>query len=127
MSDRKYDPRRPYKVWLGCFHDFPESERPTFTYRRASADEWDKIADAVDAEIATVDAKTFSANVFAVAVIGLMGWDNQVNTETGDIIPYDATKLRSVVNTIEAMELCRLRVRGSMVTLDEKKTSELPA
>ncbi len=125
MSERKYDPRRPYKVWLECFNDFPESERPTFTYRRASADEWDQIADAVDAEAnQQTDPKSVSQRVFSVASIGLMGWDRQVNPATGESVPFDIGKLRSVINTKEAVELCELRLQGSTLTLDEKKTSE---
>ena len=127
MAEKKYDPRRPYKVWLPCFNDFPEDQRPTFTYRRASADEWDRIAEAIDGGPQDDDSKTVSQRVFKLALIGLIDWDRQVNVETGEEIPFDPAKIRSVINTGEALELCGLRLQASRVSHEEKKTSESPA
>lgn len=123
MSDR-IDPRRPYKVWLDEYNDWLESERPTFTYRRMSGSEYMDICDAYDGM--NNDALTMRERItglFRATRVGLIGWENQINLETGDKQPFDIALLESVIDHTDADQLIGKRVLGGRLSPDDKKKS----
>jgi len=136
----KCDPRRTFDVWLSCFDDVPAAERPVLVYRRTTADEWERISDALDGTDETVDVesaatldsawgKRWRERCYEAALIGLVGARNQIDPSNGEPVTRIETvkDLRRVVNPRELVELLSLRLRGGQLTPEEKKPSASPS
>jgi hypothetical protein len=131
----KCDPRRPHDIWLSCFDDYPESERPVFTYRRTSAAEREQITDSlIEPEGLDADAlrawrrKQMREGIYQLLLVGLVGVRNQVNLETGE--PVAEVKgwedMRLLLDFPDADELLMKRLAGGVMTTAEKKGSVSP-
>lgn len=124
MSDR-IDPRRPYSLWLDEYNDWPEAERPTFTYRRMSGAEYMDICDAYDGmnnEQLTMRKRL--TGLFAAARVGLVGWSNQINLETGEAQEFDLEKLEKIFDQNDADHLIGKRILHGRLSAEDKKKSE---
>lgn len=125
MSDRKYDPQQPYKLWLDACADIPEADRPTFTYRRLSGRErlqlldiWEGLSDESRGTIERVRA------VFDGARIGLLGWANQIDIASGKPVEFSGEAFDLIADQLEAIELIGQRLSHSQASDDDKKKSE---
>jgi hypothetical protein len=123
MSDR-IDPRRPYQVWLDDFNDWPDGERPTFTYRRMSGSEAMDIADLLDeSQNPDLTSRQSLKLIFKAARIGLLGWSCQVNLETGEAQQFDVALLERVIDPSEARTLVLKRITHGHLSPEDKKKS----
>lgn len=123
----KCDPRAPFDVWLSVFDDVPADERPTFRYRRTSYAEMNRIAEISEEMRNASDFKASRVKIIEAAAIGLIGWSNQVDVETGDAIPFDKDALAKVINHLEADELLGRRADAAHLSRADKKKSDSPA
>ncbi len=123
----KCDPRAPFELWLSVFDDADAAARPTFTYRRVSSAEFDRMDDLYRSVAETGEVKASNAKLIEIAAIGLIDWKNQVDVESGEAIPFDASKLRSVINHIEANELIGKRFLAASLKPEDKKKLDSPA
>jgi hypothetical protein len=120
----KCDPRGKIHIWLSCFDGIPDG-RPEFIYRRLSTAECDRMA--AEYEAVSDDAKSRRAKVIEIAAIGLLDWENQVDAESGELIPFSLERFRDVINHFEADELIGRRMLGGQLALLDKKKYESQA
>ncbi len=125
MSDRKYDPRGSFDIVLSVFADYPEDQRPTFTYRRLSVAEWDQLDDEAEKLSKLASNKEYRSRIVELSANGLIGWDKQVDIETGAAVPFDVTQIHRVINHDDAMELCAQRKDHCAMTFVDKKKLKL--
>ncbi len=125
MSERKYDPRGSFDIVLSVFSDYPAEQQPTFTYRRLSVAEWDAMDDEADKLRDLTSTKEYRKRVVELATKGLLGWDKQVDIETGDAVPFDISQISRVINHDDAMELCAHRKDHCTMTFVDKKKLKL--
>lgn len=125
MSDRKYDPQQPYKLWLKECAEIPDDERPTFTYRRLSGREftalvekWEYLADETATRKSRLNAMMDGAK------LGLLGWDRQTDITTGDDVPFNPDDLDLIIDHKQAVEIIESRLFVAEVSNDDKKKSE---
>jgi hypothetical protein len=125
VSERKYDPRQPYKVWLKSFDEWPEAERPTFTYRRTNGAESLQLIDAYEGLYDETKAvRERYALLFDALRVGLIGWTNQFNPATGEQVEFSADKLELLIDHLEADELLGKRMSHARTSAEDKKKSE---
>ncbi len=125
MSDRKFDPRQPYKVCLPDFDDVPVSERPSYTYRRVSGSQFFVLQDALDSVGNESDAsyRDRVGILYDACRMGLVDWDNQIDLDTGEPLPFDAAKLEQTMDHFEVMRLLQRRMQHASISADDKKKS----
>lgn len=117
-----FDPRQPYPLSLDCFQDVPAEERPTWTFRRVNGAEYVEINSVY--EITPETTHAFQEAVLKALQVGLIGWTNQVDVATGEIVPFDPVRIAQIVNAQEAMELIDKRLQRGRLTAGELKNSE---
>src|ERR1043166_1168009 len=112
----KFDPRKPFDIWLECFEDVPKEDRPVFKARRCTASELDAVNEARG------DATKF--NLFTEAAKLLMGWSNQYTPDEKEV-PYCAetadADLRKLISFQECYELLAKISAGNQVSVEDKK------
>ena len=113
----KFDPRKPFDIWLDCFADVELADRPIFVARRCTSAEWEEFTSAIDSQAV--------ADVFKLAVKALVGWKNQFNPATSEEVAYvaetAADQLRNLISDYEAYELIGKICRGNQVSVEDKK------
>lgn len=129
-SSDKCDPRRPIPLWLDCFDSAPESQRPTFVYRRTTAAEFERLVDGItppdgadDGAIREWNRDLRRSRIYELLLIGLLELKNHVDLETNQPITGDITAdvLRRIINAEDADELLNKRLNGGQLTAAEKK------
>ena len=90
-------------VWLPEFDGLPDGDRPKFIYRRATADEWERLESVLYREAPGELAETGKMNrhrkewikdyrqsLFDVLAVGLVGLENQVYADTENPVEHNA-------------------------------------
>ena len=103
-------------------------ERPILIHRRTNAAEWNQLADVLDSHaLAEKSPAEATKGVFESLRIGLMGWRNQIDPSTGQVVEFDPAKLECILSPIEAVEFLTNRVTGGLLTAADRKNSASPA
>jgi hypothetical protein len=117
----KFDPRKPFDIWLDCFADVELADRPVFVARRCTAAEWESFGDLLEKQ----DEADGKNKTFEQVCHVITGWKNQYDPSTGDVVEYDATTaaadLRRLVSNTEVFELLVKAMRGQQPDSDAKK------
>ena len=105
--------------------DKPEDKRPTFTFRFLSNREWKQVAKLADniQDLQDKDLEPLLTEVENGLRVGLVGWRNMVNPQTGKPIPYNPENLDMIINPAEMWELVfKVRNHVSLDVSDKKKS-----
>ena len=117
------DPNRTFKVVLESDRD--RKPVPAFIYRYltgAEQLEFAMITDRIDEAKEAEGPGQMMDEIFRMAAVGLVGWENMIEPATGRKIPFAASKLKTIATMAEAQELAGLVFeRCLVVPIDVKK------
>lgn len=119
---RALEPNQRFPYVLQFDRDKPEGEQPTFWFRSLSMREWKTLARLYDALDQDNVVKRLD-DVIAAIRIGLVGWNNLIDPDTGEQIPYAPDELERLIDPFEANELFEALVGQNRATADDKKNS----
>ena len=123
----KFDPRKPYDIWLDCFADVDKADRPVFTVRRCTAAEWEEFWAAMEDTASDSEEikKQKRDTYFYLACKAIVGWKNQFNPATSEEVAYSvetaAADLKKLVSGFEVQELFGKICAGQQPNNEEKK------
>jgi len=115
------DPQGTFKVYLDATADAAQDQRPYFAFRRLNGREWRRLAEMSDSlgdSTKTMDAIDL---VYESVRIGLVGWGNQIDPATGDVVPFKPEDLDLVLDPVDAQEVIGKKMAGGRVQVEEKK------
>lgn len=116
-------PNQTYEIVLSTDAGLPKEKQPVFIFRFLSIEEWEEIAKLDTAFEVSVDPVTMIDMAFQAIEKTLCGWRN-MKKASGDEIPYDPKKLKSMVTLQEATELMQAAV-AQRPSLEDKKKFDL--
>jgi len=96
---------KKFKIVLKSDQDRPEQEQPYFEFEHLSGHQWIervKIQESIEQAETGVEAVN---RLFETLRIGLVGWGNMNNPETGQPIVFNVKKLQDLLTFGEAREL----------------------
>ena len=80
------------------------------------------ITDRIDEASESAGPEPMMDEIFRMAQVGLVGWENMIDPATNKKIPFAASKLKTIVAMAEAQELAGLVFEGCLrVSVDVKK------
>ena len=120
------DPKQMFKVVLRTDEDKPVESQPRFIFQFLTGREWKALARLREGfnELPTGPAG-FDVVCDAVRV-GLCGWENITDRQTGEMIPYNPAELDSVITFSESLELFFLLLSRATMDSSDKKKLDLP-
>lgn len=125
MSTVSCDPLEQFTISLERHADWPIETRPTFTFRRLNGREYLRLAKTVDWNSLNEKNPDEACDaLYAGLALGLMGWKNQTDPSTGQVVEFDPSKLPDVIDPLSAGVLIQQRLAYAHVTPEQKKTSE---
>jgi len=113
-------PNATYEIVLSTDEHLSNDKQPVFVFRYLSIIEWEEIARLNDKFEGAKDASEMIDLAFQVIKKTLCNWRN-MKTTTGEQIPYDPEKLKSMVTLQEATELMLAAVSQRPSLEDKKK------
>jgi len=127
---RALDPKQKFKYVLKSDQDKPANEQPAFFLRTLSGRKWREAAainKALEAAKEGSDFEPILDQMYGLLRLGVRGWENMVDPDTEQPIPYDPASLDLLLDPAEAGELMEAIVAGQEVSLADKKNSDSPA
>ena len=115
------DPGERFKVVLKSDQAKPAETRPTFEYRYLTGRQWRQVGAAQDRLDEGTGAAEIVDTIYEAARVGLVGWRNMIDPETGQEIPFDPAALEDLIGISEAQEII-LAVLSQTPNAAEKKS-----
>ena len=119
------EPNRTFPVILETDQNKPEP-RPTFYFKYLSGREWKSVAELSDQLFGAASGAAAIDLIFGSLAKGLVSWENMVDPDTHDPIPFNVTELDSIITLTEAHELME-KFRNQGLEVEDKKKSESPS
>ena len=115
------------KIELVLESDKDKDNPPKFIYRVLNGREWRQVAKVFDAlqggEVGGMSAQLDA--IYDTVSIGLLGWENMNDPQTGLPIPFAKEDIDLVLNPIEASTDLMGKILGAVIpTHEDKKKSE---
>lgn len=94
---------------------------PTFFVRALSMREQYEVADVIDSEKKGKTARQIFDEVLDCLKLHVIGWENMVDENTGEIIQFDLDQLNRLIDYVQARELLSKIMINGHVSHEEKK------
>ncbi len=114
-------PNATYELVLSTDAHLPKDKQPMFIFRYLNIIEWEEIAVLNDKFESSVNTREMINSAFQVIKKTLCDWRN-MKTVSGEEIPYNPEKLKSMVTLQETTELMQAAVSQTPTVEDKKKS-----
>jgi len=112
------EPNRKFPVILEV--DAGKENPPTFYFKYLTGRDWRKLAEMSD-KITSADGGAEAIDLIYESLgKGLVGWENMIDPETHEPIPFDIKELDRMVSMTETHELME-KFRNQGIGADDKK------
>jgi hypothetical protein len=120
------EPGGRYPVVLESDADKPADSRPTFYFRALSGRKWREAARISDGLERHKDSFVAIEQLYDALLWGLVDWENMIDPDTGEPIPFDPAELDAILQPPEAAELVPKMLGVGQLTRAERKNSASP-
>lgn len=121
---RSLEPNSKITFVLACDVDKPKETQPRLFGKSLTISQARRLESSIRA------MKTSEVNrletIVDVAMICLSGWENMVNPETGEAIPFSRENVENVLSMDELSEIIEATASDGRLSNDDQKKSELP-
>jgi len=120
------EPGQTFRVVLESDKAKPEGEQPYFLFCHLSGRKWKEMARLADSTSEAETGEEALDRIYQALAVGLVGWGNMKNPDTGDDIAFDKAELDRLLTLGEAAELMA-KFRNQGFGPAELKNSESPS
>lgn len=121
------DPDAIFRVSLNSDVRIAADRRPAFLFRPVTGRMWKKAESLRKERHEASDPTELVDKICEMLRVGLVGWENMTDPDTGKPLPYDPAELDRLLLLREAMELVDEMLTGGQVSPDDKKKSDSSA
>ena len=123
---RSLEPNSRLVFVLACDQDKPKETQPRLIGRTLTLGKQRGLLRAMDSlrSASTADERIDTA--LDAAMVVLTGWENMVDTDTGQAIPFSRESLQDVLCIEEIIEVLEFAAIGGRLNADDRKKSESP-
>ena len=97
--------------------------QPTFIYRFLTMRQWKRLMK-MDDQLGSAKPDEQMDLMMEACGMGLVGWKNMTDPDTGQSIPFDKDRLQDLLSIEDAQELAQ-KIMTQIPSYSEKKTSDL--
>jgi len=116
-------PNSNFPVVLDVDKDEPSDKQPRFICRCLSKSQWLELASLNESLTSASTIQESSDVVTKITEVGLVGWENMIDPETGKEIPFDLSIVDDILTAGEAAELM-MHIVSQVPSAEDKKKSD---
>lgn len=121
---KSLDPSARITMVLACDVDKPTDTQPRIFARSLTINQQRQLLAAMSAMQTADKAEGKIDAALDAAEVCLTGWENMVQPETGDAIPFTRQAIGDVLSIEELTEIFNAVIQTTTLTADDKKKSE---
>jgi hypothetical protein len=121
------EPGSKHKIWLDIDADKPFETRPMFLIKAQTMRTQVALGTAVDEfydSVQSFNSQTAMDRICEMLSTCIVGWEN-IEID-GESIPFQIDLIQDILNSHEGLELINKVLAYNKLSVDEKKSSELP-